>query len=198
MQLEDMFDKKDLIGVSLKKTGKNAKIELKNSKNTIKKQYIYEGYKTTSKSKDITLLYNEGQICFRTFNYATNWAGEILGKTANHGKIGFGPINSILKKYDIELKTTKEIKQLWEEHEYIGINSLMILFTTKMEILPKENFDIFIQDKTIDWKVSKLLGLLLLERIETQPKEIQNKIITELVRYSSSESDESSIFLKIS
>jgi hypothetical protein len=42
------------------------------------------------------------------------------------------------------------------------------------------------------------MGLLLLERIENQPKEIQNKIITEIVRYSSSESDESSIFLKIS
>jgi hypothetical protein len=197
MQLEDMFDKKDLIGVSLKKTGKNAKIELKNSKNTIKKQYIYEGYKTTSKSKDITLLYNEGQICFRTFNYATNWAGEIKGKTANHGKIGFGPINRILQNNNIrELWLVNKIKKYFEENK-IGLDLLFSsLFNEYIQI--EENFNIFIQDKTIDWKISKLLGLLLLERIENQPKEIQNKIITEIIRYSSSESDESSIFLKIS
>ncbi len=197
-QIENMFDKKELIGVSLKKVGKEAKVELKNKPKESKKKYEYLGYKSTSKSKDISLLYNEGKICFRTFNYATNWAGEILGKTANHGKIGFGPINKILRKYNIGLKTTKEIKQYWEEYEHLAMNDLRVLFITKVKILPKENFDIFIQEKNIDWRVSKLLGLLLLERIETQSKEIQNKIITEIINYASSELDESSVFLKIS
>jgi hypothetical protein len=197
MQLENMFDKKELIGISLKKTGKDSKIEIKNKSGMLKKQYSYEGYKTTSKSKDITLLYNEGKICFRTFNYATNWAGEILGKTANHGKIGFGPINKILKNNNIsELDITKNIKQLIEEDK-TGTN--LLFFSLFNDYIPVGgNFNIFIQDKTIDWKVSKLLGLLLLEKIENQPKEIQDKIITELILYASSESNESSVFLKIS
>jgi hypothetical protein len=196
-QIEDMFDKKELIGVSLKKTGKNAKIEVKNKKDIIKKQYTYEGYKTTSKSKDVTLLYNEGKICFRTFNYATNWAGEILGKTANHGKIGFGPINKILKNNNIrELWLVNKTKKYFEENK-IGLDLLFSsLFNEYIQI--EENLNIFIQDKTIDWKVSKLMGLLLLERIENQPKEIQNKIITDIINYASSESNESSVFLKIS
>lgn len=197
MQLEDMFNKKELIGISLKKTGKDSKIEVKNKKGIIKKQYNYEGYKSTPKSKDITLLYNEGKICFRTFNHATNWAGEILGKTANHGKIGFGPINKILKNNNIpELNITKNIKQFIEEDK---IYYDLLLFSLFNHYTPVGgNFNIFIQDKTIDWKVSKLLGLLLLEKIENQPKEIQDKIITELILYASSESNESSVFLKIS
>lgn len=197
-QIEDMFEKKELIGVSLKKLGKEPKIEVKNISSGIKKQYKYLGYKTTSKSKDIKLLFDGGQICFRTFNYGTNWAGEILGKTASHGKIGFGGINAILKKYNIELQTTKELKQLWEKYEYIAKSSLMILFTTKIDILPKESFDIFIQDKNIDWKVSKLLGLQLINKIESQSEEIKNKIITEIINYASSELDESSVYLKLS
>lgn len=197
-QIEDMFDKKELIGVSLKKLGKEPKIEIKNTSHSNKKQYKYLGYKTTYKSKDIALLYNEGQIRFRTFQFGSGWAGEIQGKTASHGKIGLGGVNSILKKYGIELQTTKQIKKLWEEHEYIAKSALMLLFTSKIDILPKEGFDIFIQDKNIDWKVSKLLGLQLITKIENQSQLIQNKIITEIINYASSELDESSVFLKLS
>ena len=98
IQIKDMFDKKELIGVSLKKLGKEPKLEIKNYDINKKKTYTYEGYQTTIKSKDIKLLYNGGKICFRTFNFGTNWAGEILGKTASHGKIGSGAMNSILEK----------------------------------------------------------------------------------------------------
>jgi len=198
IQVKDMFVKQDLIGVSLKKLGKEVKLEVKNMDKEKKKQYEYLGYKTTSKSKDVSLLYDGGKICFRTFNFGTNWAGEILGKTANHGKIGFGAINGILKKYDIELKPTKDIKLLWEEHPYVALSALMLLFTTKIDILPREEFDIFILEKNIDWKVSKLLGLQLIAKIEHQPKDIQDQIITQLINYASSELDESSVFLKLS
>jgi hypothetical protein len=193
-QLEDMFDRKELIGVSLKKLGKEPKIEVKNKKYSYKKQYNYLGYKTTYKSKDIKLLYDGGQICFRTFNYGTNWAGEILGKTASHGKIGFGAINSILKKYNIGLKTTKEIKIYCETTPYNQLLHKLLENFIGLET----KFNIFIQDKNIDWRVSKLLGLFLLDNIESQPKVIQNKIITEFINYASSELDESSVFLKLS
>ena len=61
-----------------------------------------------------------------------------------------------------------------------------------------EDINIFIQDKNIDWKVSKLSGLILLDIIETLPKESQNKIITEIINYASSELDESSVYIKLS
>lgn len=193
-QLDDMFSRQELVGVSLKKLGKEPKIEVKNKIGQAKKQYKYLGYKTSSKSKDISLLYDGGKICFRTFNYATNWAGEILGKTASHGKIGFGAINSILKKYNLQLPITKEIKKYIEDNKY-PINILVDdLFFRYLG----EDFNIFIQDKNIDWKVSKLLGLLLLDHIESQTEQIRNKILTEFLNYASSELDESSVFLKLS
>jgi len=198
LQLEDMFSKKELIGVSLKKLGKEPKIEVKNMKNSPKKQYKYLGYKTTSKSKDISLLYDGGKICFRTFNYGTNWAGEILGKTANHGKIGFGAINSILKKYSLELKPAKDVKKDWEEHEYTNRTALLILFQKYIEYIDGDLFNIFIQEKNIDWRVSKLLGLQLITKIEHQSEEIRNKILSEFLNYASSELEESSVFLKLS
>lgn len=196
-QIENMFDKKELIGVSLKKIGKEPKIEIKNKKKT-KKQYKYLGYKTTYKSKDVKLLFDGGQICFRTFNFGTNWAGEILGKTASHGKIGFGAINTILKKFNIELQPTKEIKQFWEEHYCVGLTSFKILFEKYIKDTNIDDFNIFIQEKNIDWRVSKLLGLQLVSKIENQPMDIQNKIITEIINYASSELDESSVYLKLS
>jgi len=195
-QVEDMFDKKELIGVSLKKLGKEPNIKVVN-KGKMRKEYTYEGFKTTLKSKDINILYNDGKICFRTFNFATNWAGEILGKTASHGKIGFGAINTILNKFDIKLKTAKEIKLIWEEDPTYAE---MVLFTLLGDFVGGigGSFNIFIQEKNIDWKVSKLLGLNLLSNILNQPKDIKNKIITEIINYASSQLEESSVFLKLS
>lgn len=195
-QVKDLFSKNEIIGVSLKKLGKNPKIEIKNMDKENKKKYQYLGYKTTSKSKDISLLYDGGRICFRTFNHATNWAGEILGKTASHGKIGFGPISNILKKFDIELQPTKEIKLFWETDKMECELMLFALMNNFVGI--GGSFNIFIQDKNIDWRVSKLLGLLFLEKIESQPKDIQDSIISQIINYASSELDESSVYLKLS
>lgn len=200
-QIEDMFDKKELIGVSLKKVGKEAKIEVKNTSKSIKKQYTYEGYKTSSKSKDITLLYNEGKICFRTFIYGTGWAGEILGKTASHGKIGVKPLNRILRNNNLPpLRYTKVVKELWENPTSEIENIKLTLSFLISDYIGGwgGNFDIFIQDKSIDWKISKTMGLILLHIIETQPQNIKNKLITDIINYASSESEESSTFLKIS
>lgn len=195
-QVKDMFQNKEIIGVSLKKLGKNPHLEVKNLDKSNKKQYQYLGYKTTSKSKDISLLYDGGRICFRTFNHATNWAGEILGKTASHGKIGFGPINTILKKFGFELKTTKEIKLMWEQDKDF---TELVLYTFMTDFIGiGGSFNIFIQDKNIDWRVSKLVGLSLLSIIEEQPKDIQDQIITQIISYASSELDESSVYLKLS
>lgn len=194
-QLDDMFSKQELVGVSLKKLGKEPKIEVKNKIGQAKKQYKYLGYKTTSKSKDISLLYDGGKICFRTFNYATNWAGEILGKTASHGKIGFGAIKSIISNLGLgELSSAKEVKITLEN----GSSNQIFMKLFDVFIGLEDNFYIFIQEKNIDWRVSKLLGLLLLDRIESQPEDIRDKIISQIINYASSELDESSIFLKLS
>lgn len=200
-QVKDMFEKKELIGVSLKKTGKDAKIEVKNLDPSKKKTYIYEGYKTTSKSKDVTLLYNEGKICFRTFTYGASWAGEILGKTASHGKIGIKPLNRILRNNGLlPLRYPKVIKEAWENPkcDIENVKTLLSFLISDYIGGWGENFNIFIRDKSFDWKVSKTMGLILLNIIESQPQEIKNKIITDIILYASSESEESSVFLKIS
>lgn len=198
-QLESMFLNNELVGISLKKLGKEPKIEIKNldkSKNT---KYFYEGCVSTAKSKDITLQYNDGKICFRTFNFASGWSGEILGKTASHGKIGWGAINEILKKYQISaIKKPQVIKSGWLEHEYLMKTSFLFLFRKYLSDMSMEEFDIFIAEKNIDWRVSKMMGLQLLTKIEHSPKTTRNKIITDILNYASSQLEESSVYLKLS
>lgn len=196
-QLQDMFLDNKLIGVSLKKVIKEPEIVIKNLDRTKNKKYRYQGYKTTPKSKHITILYNEGQICFRTFNFAAGWSGEILGENASHGKIGVGPINTILNRLKIpELFYPKTIKTLLESGDDIYNMWLEQLLDEFIGI--SGNWDIFIQDNNIDWRVSKLMGLIMIEILETSPKHIQNKLITQIINYASSELDESSVYLKLS
>jgi len=198
-QLESMFLHNELVGVSLKKVGKEPKIEIKNLDKTKNTKYFYEGHVSTNKSKDITLQYNDGRICFRTFNFASGWSGEILGKNASHGKIGWGAINEVLKKYKINpIKKPQMIKEGFENHEYLMRGSLLFLFRKYINDISMEDFDIFIEEKNIDWKVSKLMGLQLLTRIENSSPIIKNKIITDILLYASSELDESSVYLKLS
>jgi hypothetical protein len=196
-QMEDLFLRNELIGISLKKLGKENKIEIKNLDKTKNKKYQYKGYHSTHKSKDVTLLYNEGKICFRTFNFASGWAGEILGTTASHGKIGVGAINQILKDLKLsQIFYPKLIKELFDSGEEIYNMWLEELLDKFIGI--NGSWDIFIQDSNIDWKVSKLIGLILIDIIETSPKHIQNKLITQIVCYASSELQDSSIYIKLS
>lgn len=194
-QLEDLYNDKKLIGVSLKKLGKDSVIIPKNFNDSPKNIYIYEGYKTTNKSKDIKLISNEYCITFRTFNWATNWAGEINGKTASHGKIGLTPLNEILKKFGYGIESPKFYVNLIKNQPYVFLSSLKVLTDKYMDI---SEFDIFIQDKSLDWKVSKFIGLKLISIFNNLSMDLKNELITEILNYSSSESSISSVHLKIS
>lgn len=196
-QLENMFLNNQLIGISLKKLGNNPKIEIKNLDKTKNKKYQYQGHKFSATSKDITLLYNNGKICFRTFNFAAGWSGEILGENASHGKIGVGAINQILKGLNLnEIPYPKQIREYLETNK--DENEFYIEYLIDKFINIGGEFDIFISEQNLDWQVSKYLGLILLDIIESQNKTVRNRIITQILNYASSELDESSIYMKLS
>ena len=111
------YANKDIIGVSLKKTSK-AKFSQQNWKKAFKEPKFTKttlGKRDFFKSKDGYLFWTEGEIQFRTF---PAFQGEIIGKTAKHGKLSgdkgpTGPIGIVMKKAGANpIPARKEITSL--------------------------------------------------------------------------------------
>jgi hypothetical protein len=96
------YTNRDIIGISLKKTSK-ARFSQENWKKAFKEPKFTKttlGKRDFFKSKDGYLFWTEGEIQFRTF---PAFQGEIIGKSAKHGKISgdagpTGPIGIVMKK----------------------------------------------------------------------------------------------------
>ena len=189
-----------LLGVSLKKLGGEAKISLYNMSTEELEGYTYESPPvSTNKSKDAKLKFNKGVIAFRTFNFATNFAGEILGKTASHGKVGTGAINDALKLNGLpSLPSTKEAKDSFESNDEALIKDFYKVYNQIVENISESDFMNIFNNKDMDWKVSKYTSLKLCSIIESVPTEKQNEFISDLIRYASSSTKASSAFVKVS
>ena len=195
----NFFTEGTLIGVSLKKTSSSAKITFENvdKENLIKHTITQIDSKITNKGGQI--IYNSGKIYFRTYNFATNFAGEILGKTAAHGKIGMGPINDILKQNNFNpLLPSKDVKLLFDNRDEKVFESLYNNFVVVEGDTNKDQFIESMQEKNIDYLVSKFLSLQLLSMLKKSSEEKSNEVLSDMLRYASSSTKISSAFAKIS
>jgi hypothetical protein len=115
--LKQQFKKKTLIGVSLKKVGRQATAKTFNVDNDIEdilqmnlQKLVASKSNELFSSKDSFIVYEgvderkrmltEGkasEIQFRSFDDQAKIQGEIKGKAASHGKIGNGGVNVILR-----------------------------------------------------------------------------------------------------
>jgi len=198
--IAELLASNKLIGVSLKKLGDSAKVSLNNITGEELEGYSYEGPPiSTNKSKEAKIKYNKGVIAFRTFNYATNFAGEIQGKTAAHGKVGTGAINDALKLNQLPLlPSTQELKSEFEDNNETLINDFYNIYNNIVENISEDDFNTILENKDIDWKVSKYLSLKIGDIVNSASSSIQDEFISDLIRYASSSTKISSAFVKIS
>jgi hypothetical protein len=103
-RMQEYFDSKDLIGISLKKieTG-NGRWSVKNHKNIPKdvSQVMFRGLEGTFKSIDIYVKWGpapQDRIQFRNTGSSFSWQGEIKGLSAAQGKIGGGIVDGYVEK----------------------------------------------------------------------------------------------------
>jgi hypothetical protein len=197
--LLDLFNDTKLIGVSLKKLGNSANLSLGNaSKSEVKKPTI-ESIEAKPTNKSSQINYSDGKIYFRTFNFATNFAGEISGKTAAHGKIGEGPLNDVLKQNGLPpLERSKVVKSNLESKNEDTINTFYENFITVSENIEKSQFLQLIESKDIDWQVSKYMALHIAAEIKKSSNEVASEVLSDIVGYASSATKSSSVFVKIS
>lgn len=198
-KLINLFSDNLLLGVSLKKLGKNPKLSLNNLKEEDKEGYQYVGYETKTTNNNVTLEYSEGKIIFRTFNYATNFAGEIKGKNALHGKVGHGPINDVLSQNNLpRLMLSKNVVSNIKEKNQEFYQDYFDIYNKLLEPINTEDFNDYMRNKDLNYLVSKYLSLKLTSLIIGQEDPIRNEIISDIIRYASSSTKSSSVFIKIS
>jgi len=197
--LADLYSSNKLIGVSLKKTGAEAKLGTYNLSKEDKAGYTYEGADSRPTNNNTVILYNDGSITFRTFNFAGNFAGEIKGKTAAHGKIGHGAINDVLNSLNLKtLPSTSELQTKFKSNDSNLLDDFYANYIKIVGKISREEFNQIVDEKDLNWLVSKYLSTSLASIIESQSDDIKNEIISDIIRYASSSTKSSSVFAKIS
>jgi hypothetical protein len=198
-KLVDLFSDDLLIGVSLKKLSGGAKLSVYNLDEKDKEGHQYVGYDSRPTNNNSVIEYDGGKITFRTFNFATNFAGEIQGKTAAHGKIGQGAINDILKQNNLPtLMSAKEVQDNLKNQDAQFIKDYFNIYSKLVEAVSLEEFNDILDKKDLNYLVSKYLSLKLTSIINNQNKTIQDEVISDIIRYASSSTKSSSVFIKIS
>ena len=197
--LVDLYAENKLIGVSLKKTGKEAKLGTYNLSEEDKEGYTYTNSDSRPTNNNTAIVYSDGVITFRTFNFASNFAGEIKGKTASHGKIGQGAINDILRENNLSLlPSPKDIQSKFKSKDKDLLDDFYSSYNRIVEGISEEEFNSIVDNKDLNWLVSKYLSTKLASIIETQEQSTQNEIISDMIRYASSATKSSSVFAKVS
>jgi hypothetical protein len=150
-------------------------------------------------NNNLKVLYDGGSVTFRNFRFATNYAGEIDGKTAQHGKLGLGPINDNLKLNNLTLlPNSKDIAEKFNTGDEELVKNFKELFLKYVDKAEEKDFEEIMSTKDLNYKSSKYLSLELLDIFENAEKSLQNELISDMIRYASSMSKVSSVHVKVS
>ena len=194
------YSNRDIIGVSLKKTSK-AKFSQQKWKKPFKEPKFTKttlGKRDFFKSKDGYLFWTEGEIQFRTF---PAFQGEIIGKTAKHGKISgdagpTGPIGIVMKKSGAtSIPTRREITTLIkrdrDEFFQMFFNEYLRAGETGVDTI--EEFTKKFKGKDSGYLESKYLVTLMFNELKGR----EQKFLSLAYRYAKSISANSSVHLKV-
>jgi hypothetical protein len=214
--------KVSLLGISLKKVGKNSKAVVKEygtpKSRAAQKSYKYEGFTFGQtgeffNSQDIYIHTNVGDVQFRTFSGETSWQGEIKGGDAAGGKIGggnidfycrevFGSSKGIYNGYDTESGLVSWIKSnekngayqelMWDLYKKHNSKSKL-----SKKILKEEDFYAELAAKDYKFKNSKLMCMLFIDRVQAGTAAKRDDVTTKIFRYAQSDVDQSSYFVKV-
>lgn len=194
--LNEKIKSRDVIPVSLKKALGEVKLSYVNF-DTKRPTFEYAGYEIGSvyTSKSVYIKFDGGTIQFRTF---PNYAGEINGKYASHGKVGIGPINTSLKKYTNDFINSQRSFRAEYDKNPQKIMETMYKFLKEYgsSIDTYEKFSEKFKQANYDWIESKYLGLELINILEKNKKNATN-IVSDMLAYASSQSEYSAPYIKI-
>lgn len=203
--LLDAEKKKNVIGVSLKKT-ESANVDKINFSIRDRKTYVYSGH-TLGKtgffaSGDVYIFFDsDGEIQFR--NFAPTWQAEIGVKNgkAKHGKISSGPLKTLVRKHvkNAQMDSQATIKAYVKSKSKTFYRKWHTMYTAmgqpKMSL---KDFTAECMSKSADWQAAKFLGTQLLYILD-QPQNSAKRqaVVSSLVNYAKSQSEYSAPHIKV-
>ena len=195
------YNEGKIIGVSLKKAGKNSTLKVFNSPEGPTDTYKFEGIDVSPTHAKGFILFDGGKMEFRNFNGLSGFQGEIIGKKAAAGKVGYGIVRKALADNGIELSLPSDIKQqvLDGSEEFKSNFKKLWSSTPGLEVSefeqyydnPKKTLN-----QNLSYRISKYLGLEVVNAINNSKN--PDKIIADLLNYASSQTGDSAIFVKAS
>ena len=195
------YNEGKIIGVSLKKAGKDATLKIFNSPDGPTDTYKFEGIDVRPTHAKGFILFDGGKMEFRNFNGLGGFQGEIIGKKAAAGKVGYGIVRKALADNGIELSSPSDIKK----EVLDGSEEFKSKFEKLWSSTPGLSSGEFEQyydnpEKTLNqnlsYRISKYLALEVVNAISNSPN--PDKIIADLLNYASSQTGDSAIFVKAS
>jgi len=205
--LLELFREERLIGLSLKKCVSSCKSEVNNLSREAneKKKITYEGIRDKNenifKAKDIYLITTKGTVQFRNFQNITAWMGEIKGEGAAGGKIGFEAINAMLTSItNTPLSSQQEVLTQCGKPSKEFINHFYKHYQAT-DLDPKVSLEEFTKQFTeagLGSRTSNYFNMELLGQLDNLDKEDQDSFARDLFNYASSNTEYSSVFIKIS
>lgn len=188
---------KSLFGISLKQTKTASVLEINFSKK--RHEYQYTGATTGKRgffeSKDVYILFSDGEIQFRTF---PTWQGEIKGKTANHGKVSGGPLKTIISKFESSEKMdAQSTVEAWIRSKNKQFYKDFYGYYKSVESKPmsEKEFVATMSTKETNWQSSKYLGVQLVYIMKNSSK--TQEILSAIINYAKSQSDYSAPHIKV-
>jgi predicted transcriptional regulator len=198
--VNNLFDSKDLIGISLKKVNTSEEVlNLVINKETPKPIYILENIlltenptktiNTSINAQRFSTIFGDGieKLELRSFSGAEvlqDISAEVIGKDARQGRIGLKSINSILQKYGVEeipyyadLLFNKGVDQLIDE-----LSKLNYSILAKMNVETKREIG-YTPSISTPRIISKYQGLLLAKRLLDNSEKTFDFMIIEDKRY---------------
>ena len=202
-ELKELYDKQDLVGISLKKAEGSVTTEEKNTTGFIRRPVKYGGYnkqKNFFSSKDFYIYLDKIKMQLRTFDEVKSWQGEVKGRTASAGKIGGGILESIMIKNSTITKfpyTNAQLKTIATKPTSTFLDELYQMYVALVgkSAIDKDKFIEQASAKRIgrvsgaDWRFSKFRGLFYVIQLESN-KMIASKVCDNIAAYSLSASDE--------
>lgn len=207
----------DILGVSLKFTSATPQLKKMNFDKSktpnVKFRALsvdggFSGKADFFRNKAVDVEFSQDDdILYRTFLDQSNFAGEISGKDARHGKIGLGELSKFFHQIIPSLRAPeyREVQERWKTNKRRQFFTEFLKYAKKLSKdstianMDEKEFEKTASVKSKDWILSKYIGCYILYHLQTTSKGQSNmdEFVASCVLSASSQTELSAPFIKV-
>jgi len=212
----EQFNAGKIVGISLKKlSGKgngsfkeyNVLVPAPTDDYKLKSLLVKSNRGTFWSSKEGNIITKEGTVLdLKPNKNLGSMRADLKGKGARGGSIGYGPIQDILEvlgvpKMPMNGELIKQAKLITQKKIGSPRRAARESFFDRIQVYEKmdrKTFDTEIAKKDEQWVHAKLGAMAIFDTINNSAPQKKNLIITRMINYASSKTEDSSVYVKVS